>query len=448
MLQDMTEGKPLSLIIAFMIPLLIGNVFQQFYNIADIIIVGRTMGVEALAAVGGISPLFMLVMMLTIGLGNGFAVITGQRYGAKDMAGVRRSIGSGTVLSVIVVILIMVVMHLTIDYLIVLMNMPPELVKDARDYVMIIVDGLAFMMAYNYLSAIMRSLGDSKTPLYFLIIASIANVVLALVFIIYMGWGVPGSAFAMVLAQGLSGVLCIGYIYYKFPDLHLSASDFRIDWAEAWDHLRMGVPMGLQFSVIGLGIMVLQSVCNKFGGEQIAGFTTAARVEQLAIQPMISIGLSMTVFTAQNFGARKFNRIREATKKCSVLAFWYSVAAALLMFTFGKQVIGIFLDNPSEGVMYAAGLYIVYSVPAYIFFSQMFIYRNACQGMGVSAVPFITSSIELVMRCGSAIFLANMFGYLGLCLAEPIAWTSGSIFVYVAFRYFINILEKKYTALE
>lgn len=448
MLQNMTEGKPLSLIIPFMIPLLIGNVFQQFYNIADIIIVGRTIGVEALAAVGGISPLFMMVMMLSIGLGNGFAVITGQRYGAKDMTGVRRSIGSGTVLSVIIVCMIMLGMHLSIDYLMVMMNMPAELVKDARDYVMIIVDGLAFMMAYNYLSAIMRSLGDSKTPLYFLIIASIANIALALAFIIYMGWGVPGSAYAMVLAQGLSGILCIGYIYHKFPDLHLAVSDFRITWDEAWAHLRMGIPMGLQFSVIGLGIMVLQSVCNKFGGEQIAGFTTAARVEQLAIQPMVSIGISMAVFTAQNFGARKFDRIREAAKKCSILAFWYSAAAAVLMFTFGKQIIGIFLDNPSEGVMHAAGLYIVYSVPAYLFFSQMFIYRNACQGMGISAVPFCASSIELLMRCGAAIILGDMLGYLGLCLAEPIAWTSGSIFVYLSYRYFVKVLEKKYTALE
>jgi len=447
MLQNMTEGKPLSLIIPFMIPLLIGNVFQQLYNIADIIIVGRTIGVEALAAVGAISPLFMMVMMLTIGMGNGFAVVTGQRYGANDMPGVRRSIGIGTILSVFTVVFIMVVMHFAIDYLLVLMNMPPELAKDAESYVMIIVDGLAFMMAYNYLSAVMRSLGDSKTPLYFLIIASIANIILALLFIIKFNWGVPGSAYAMVLAQALSGVLCMFYIYYKFPDLHLSSSDFKITWPEAWAHLRMGIPMGMQFSVIGLGIMVLQSVCNKFGGEQIAGFTTAARVEQLAVQPMVSVGISMAVFTAQNFGARKFDRIREAAKKCSILAFGYSTAAAILMFVFGKQIIGIFLDHPSENVMHAAGLYIMYSVPAYLFFSQMFIYRNACQGMGVSAVPFTASTIELVMRCGAAIILGDMLGYIGLCLAEPIAWTSSAIFAYVAFRYFVKLLEKKYTAL-
>ncbi|MDO4178093.1 MAG: MATE family efflux transporter [Phascolarctobacterium sp.] len=448
MLQNMTEGKPLSLIISFMIPLLIGNVFQQLYNIADIVIVGRTIGVEALAAVGGISPLFMMVMMLTIGMGNGFSVVTGQRYGANDMVGVRRSIGTGTILSIFTVIFIMLVMHFSIDYLMVLMNMPTELCKDARSYVMIIVDGLAFMMAYNYLSAVMRSLGDSKTPLYFLIISSIANIVLALIFIIKLSWGVPGSAFAMVLAQALSGILCIGYIYYKFPDLHLSLNDFKITWSEAWAHLRMGVPMGMQFSVIGISVMVLQSVCNKFGGEQIAGFTTAARVEQLAVQPMVSIGISMAVFTAQNFGARKFDRIREAAKRCSWLTFGYSSAAAILMFVFGKEIIGIFLDNPSENVMHAAGLYIMYSVPAYLFFSQMFIYRNACQGMGVSAVPFIASTIELVMRCGAAIILADMLGYIGLCLAEPIAWTSGAIFVYISFRYFIKLLEKKYVALE
>ena len=444
MLQNMTEGKPLGLIIPFMIPLLIGNVFQQLYNIADIIIVGRTIGVEALAAVGGISPLFMLAMMLTVGMGNGFAVITGQRYGAEDLPGVRRSVGSGVVLSIFTVLILMGLMHLCIDYLMDLMNMPAELVEDARSYVMIIVDGLIFMMGYNYLSAIMRSLGDSKTPLYFLIIASVANIILALVFIIYLGWGVPGSAIAMVLAQALSGILCVGYIYYKFPDLHLALNDFKINWFEAKEHLRMGIPMGMQFSVISVGIMVLQSVCNKFGGEQIAGFTTAARVEQLAVQPMVSIGIAMAVFTAQNFGARKFDRIREAAKKCSMLAFVYSVSAAILMFVFGKQIIGIFLDNPSEGVMRAAGMYILCSVPAYLFFSQMFIYRNACQGMGIAAVPFLASTVELVMRCGSAIFLANSLGFIAICIGSPIAWTMGAVFVYLSFRYFIRILEKKY----
>ena len=211
MLQNMTEGAPLKLIIPFMVPLLIGNVFQQLYNIADIIIVGRTIGVNALAAVGAVSPLFMLTMVLTIGLSNGFTVVTGQRYGAQDMQGMRRSIATCVVLSLFFVLLIIGIMHLVIDPMLVMMNIPPELMEDAYAYVMIIVDGLLAMMAYNLLSGIMRSLGDSKTPLYFLIISSIVNIILALVFIISFGWGVPGLGY------------CPGFFRSAVRNLYLQA---------------------------------------------------------------------------------------------------------------------------------------------------------------------------------------------------------------------------------
>ena len=446
MLQNMTEGEPLKLILPFMVPLLIGNVFQQLYNIADVVIVGRTIGVEALAAVGSVTPLFMMTMVLTIGLSNGCTVVTGQRYGAGDMEGMRRSIGTCTVLSVIFTLLIMVVFHLIIDPALVLMNIPPELLADAKAYVMIIVDGLFAMMGYNLLSGIMRSLGDSKTPLYFLIVSSVVNIALALCFILLLGWGVPGSAVALVIAQAISAILCLMYIYKRFPQLHLKRKDFNLDWPEVWAHLRMGLPMAVQFSVLGLGIIVLQSVCNKFGGQQIAGFTAATRVEQMALQPMISSGIAMAVFTAQNYGARRFDRIREAVRKCSMLSLGFSVFAALCMFLFGEHIIGIFMENPGPEVMEAAHLYILYTVPVYFFLSQIFIYRNACQGMGIGLVPMMSGFIELIMRSGAAIYLSEACGYIGACVASPISWISCALFVFCSFRYFINLLEKQYRA--
>ena len=444
MLQNMTEGDPLKLILPFMIPLLIGNVFQQLYNIADVVIVGRTIGVEALAAVGAVTPLFMMTMVLTIGLSNGCTVVTGQRYGAGDMDGMRRSIGTCTVLSVIFTLFIMLVFHLIIDPALVLMNIPPELLADAKAYVMIIVDGLFAMMAYNLLSGIMRSLGDSKTPLYFLIVSSIVNIFLALAFILYLGWGVPGSAIALVIAQAISAILCIVYIYKRFPQLHIGRKDFNLDKEEVWAHLRMGMPMAVQFSVLGVGIIVLQSVCNKFGGQQIAGFTAATRVEQMALQPMISVGIAMAVFTAQNYGARRFDRIREAVRKCSMLSLGFSVFAALCMFLFSEHIIGIFLENPGAEVMESAHLYILYTVPVYFFLSQIFIYRNACQGMGIGLVPMLSGFVELVMRSGAAIILAEHFGYIGVCLASPVSWISCATFVFCSYRYFIKILERQY----
>lgn len=443
MLTNMTEGKPLKLILPFMIPLLIGNIFQQLYNIADIIIVGRTIGVDALAAVGAISPLFMMEIVLTIGLSNGFTVVTGQRYGAGDMDGMRRSIATCTFLSCVFVVVIMAVMHLVIEQVLVLMNIPAALGADARSYIMIITDGLLAMMAYNLLSGIMRSLGDSKTPLYFLIVSSLVNIVLALVFILWFGWGVPGSAVALVIAQAVSALLCIAYIYRRFPQLHIKKHDLQLDWTELWEHLRMGLPMAVQFSILGLGIIFLQAVCNSFGAEVIAGFTTAIRVEQLALQPMISFGIAMAVFTAQNFGARRFDRIRQAVKSCSLLALGFSVVAALLLFAFGREVIGIFLDDPHASVLEAAQLYIVYTVPCYFFLSQIFIFRNAVQGMGIAMIPMFSGIIEFIMRVLAAVYLAELLGYVGLCMAEPIAWISSSVFLFGSYLYFIRVLERK-----
>ncbi|MGM9520576.1 MAG: MATE family efflux transporter, partial [Phascolarctobacterium sp.] len=405
---------------------------------------GRTIGVEALAAVGAVTPLFMMTMVLTIGLSNGCTVVTGQRYGAGDMEGMRRSIGTCTVLSVIFTLFIMLVFHVIIDPALVLMNIPPELLEDAKAYVMIIVDGLFAMMAYNLLSGIMRSLGDSKTPLYFLIVSSIVNIFLALAFILYLGWGVPGSAVALVIAQAISAILCMLYIYKRFPQLHIGRKDFNLDKEEVWAHLRMGLPMAVQFSVLGVGIIVLQSVCNRFGGQQIAGFTAASRVEQMALQPMISAGIAMAVFTAQNYGARRFDRIREAVRKCSMLSLAFSLFAALCMFLFGEYIIGIFMENPGQEVMEAAHMYILYTVPVYFFLSQIFIYRNACQGMGIGLVPMIAGVIELIMRSGAAIFLGEYFGYLGVCLASPVAWTCCATFVFCAYHYFVKLLERQY----
>lgn len=443
MLQDMTEGKPLKLILPFMIPLLIGNIFQQLYNIADIIIVGRTIGVEALASVGAIAPLFMMGVGLTIGLSNGFTVVTGQRYGAKDMAGVRRSIVTSCYLSVVFVLLVMVIMHLGIDTMLRWINLPPELTADSKAYVMIIVDGLFAMMGYNLLSGVMRSLGDSKTPLYCLIVASVINIALALVFILNLGWGVPGSAVAMVIAQAVSAVLCVIYIYKKFPQLHVGKADVDFSRQEIWTHLRMGLPMAVQFTILGLGIVILQSVCNSFGAKTIAGFTTAVRVEQIALMPMISFGLSMAVYTAQNFGARRFDRIREGVKTCSLLSLGFGIFAAVMFMFFAEEIVEIFLDNPEPAVLEASHMYITYTVPFYFFLSQIFIYRNACQGMGVSMIPMIASTIELIMRSFAAVYLSSTYGFLGVCIASPLSWLSCCVFVFCSYLYFVKLLEKK-----
>ena len=446
MLLDMTEGKPIKLIIPFMLPLLLGNLFQQFYNIADVIIVGRTIGVEALAAVGAVSPLFFIQVVLTIGMSNGFTVVTGQRYGAGDMNGVRRSIATSIVISILLTLGIMLFMIWRIDWLMEQMNVPTILLADARSYVLVITYGLAAMTGYNLLSSIMRSLGDSKTPLYFLILSSLVNILLALAFILWLGWGVPGSAIAMVAAQAISAILCLGYIYRYFPQLHLQPQDWHLDWQEAWEHLRMGLPMSFQFVVLGLSVIVLQTVCNQFDPQIIAGFTAAVRVEQLALQPMLSFGIFMAVYTAQNFGAKRFDRIRSGVRTCSLLSLAFSACAMVAMALVGRQIVSVFIENPSPLVLETAYTYILYTVPSYFFLSQVFIYRNACQGMGVALIPFFAGCVELVARSWGAIQFTEYWGFRGLCLASPLSWLCCSAFVFASYCYFINVLERKWWA--
>ncbi|MEG1345506.1 MAG: MATE family efflux transporter, partial [Acidaminococcaceae bacterium] len=295
MVTTMTAGKPLKLILSFTIPLIIGNIFQQMYNIADVIIVGQTIGINALAAVGSTIPLFMVLMGSTVGLTGGFAVITGQCFGAGDMVGVRKSAAVSAVLSGIFSVLIMVAAYLCLPAILALMQVPAAIYADAYSYISILIYGISALTLYNLLASLLRALGDSKTPLYFLIIASILNIALALVFIRNFGWGVPGSAIALVIAEGISGLLCLAYIYWHFPLLHLQREDWQITWRAVREHLAMGLPMALQFTILGVGILVLQAVCNSFGPEVIAGFTSAMRIEQLALQPMISIGLTIAV---------------------------------------------------------------------------------------------------------------------------------------------------------
>jgi putative MATE family efflux protein len=411
-----------------MVPLLIGNIFQQFYNIADVIIVGRIIGVHALAAVGAAAPLFMAILGMTIGLTSGFTVITGQRFGAGDEAGVRRSVAMSVMLSVVATLLIMVVAALFMPVFLGWMNVSAELFDDSYSYVIIIAYGLIAMVAYNLLACIARALGDSKTPLYFLILSSILNVILALLFIIQFGWGVPGSAIALVVAQGIAALLCFFYMWKRFPILRMQRSDWSFDRSFAWAHLRLGLPMAAQFMILSLGIIVIQSVCNTFGPETIAGFISATRLEQLALQPMISFGIAMAVFTAQNYGAHKYARIREGVKQCSYVSFAFCAFAAVAMFFFGRELVGLFTSEYDETLMGQATLYIKMSVPFYFFLGQIFVYRNALQGMGISIVPLASSILELVLRGLSALFLASIWGYYGICCASPICWIAACLF--------------------
>lgn len=453
MIKDLTNGEPLKVIFLFSIPLLIGNIFQQLYNLADIVIVGRTLGVEALASVGAVAPLFFLIMFAVVGMNNGFAIITGQRFGAQDYDGVRRSVTVSTILSTIVTVFFTIIFSFLMKPALFMMNVPGSIMHNAFWYIQICIWGLVTVNFYNLLASIVRALGDSKTPLYFLIFASILNIFLALLFILKFHWGVPGSAVAVVLSQGVSALLCIFYIKLKFPILHTKKSDWKFDFFNneddrqfAKEHLAVGIPMAMQFSVLGIGVLIIQSVCNSFGSNVIAAFTAALRIEQIATMPMISFGIALAAFVAQNFGAEKIIRIRQGVKRGSVINIVLSFVMAIIMRYWGSHIVQIFIGDGNPDVIKIAHDYLWISTLFYFFLGQIFIFRNALQGMGRPLIPLTSSCAELMVRAYAAVYLAVKYSYFGIFYAGPIAWVTASIVV--ALGYFINIkkLIHKYTS--
>ena len=431
MINDLTKGAPLKLMLLFSIPLLIGNIFQQFYNIADIIIVGRTLGMTALASVGAVSPLFFLIMFIIVGMTNGFAVITGQRFGAKDYEGVRRSVTMSTILSTVFTITFTIICAAAMHHILFLMNVPQEIYKDAYYYIQIVVIGLIVANFYNLLASIIRAIGDSMTPLYCLIIASVLNIFLALLFILEFHMGVPGSAFALVLSQAFSALLCVWYVKKHFPILHLKKKDWIIDWKKEFNfalaHLKVGIPMAVQFGILGLSLLIIQSVCNTFGPDVIAAFTAALRIEQMATLPMISFGVALAAYVAQNFGAGNFSRIRFGVKKASLINVILSIVMAFIMHFWGGHLVRIFVGYQNEDIVKIAHDYLFRSSLFYFFLAQIFIYRNALQGLGRAVIPMLAAVGELLMRAFAAIYLAAKIGYFGVFYAGPIAWVAASI---------------------
>ena len=448
MITDMTKGDPLKHILLFSVPLLIGNIFQQLYNIADLVIVGRTLGIDAFASVGAVAPIFFLITFVIVGLTNGFAVVTGQRYGAKDISGVKNSAVISTIISIVVTVVFSVVFSLLINPILNWMNVPQNIYHNAFWYIEIIVLGLLATTMYNLLASIIRALGDSKTPLYFLIIASLINIGLALVFIKIFNMGVAGSAVAVILSQAISFVLCVIFIKYKFPILHLSKKDWMVKfdkdfWMSAYEHLRIGFPMAVQFSIIGISILIIQSVCNSFGSNVIAAMTAALRIEQIATLPMVSFGVALAAYVAQNYGAKKFIRIRLGVIKTSTINIVLSIFMALLMRVLGTDIIRVFIGSATDQIIDIAHKYLLVSTVFYFFLGQIFIYRNALQGMGEVKFPLLASVAELIMRSFAAVYLAMRFGYVGMFYSGPIAWVSASAILFFGYLHSIKFIIYK-----
>ena len=427
MTKDMTKGNPTKLILLFSIPLLIGNIFQQFYSMVDTIIVGRFVGVEALASVGTTSSMSFLVNGFVVGLTSGFAVLVSQKFGAKDEKGLKKAVSSALILSLIATIIITFISVITAKPMLHLMNTPDNIINDANTYITIIYAGTIATVIYNIIAGILRAMGDSKTPLYFLIVASILNIVLDLVFIINFNMGVAGAAYATIISQGVSGLLCIVYAYKKYTVLKLTKEDFKVKKRYYEKHIKIGIPMALQFSITAIGIMIVQGALNVFGSAAIAAYTAASKVLQIVMQPAITFGVTMATYCGQNLGAKNYKRIKEGVNKCTKISIITSIIAGSVLVFGGKFFVGLFIENPDATILAYAEECFIYSAIFFIPLGLIFIYRNALQGMGESFVPMMAGAYELIARSIVAFTLPSFIGYTGICLADPVAWLSASI---------------------
>lgn len=427
MTRDMTSGNPVKLILLFSIPLLIGNIFQQFYSMVDTVIVGRYIGVEALAAVGTTGSMSFLINGFVIGLTSGFSVLVSQKFGAKDEKGLKKAVSSALILSLIATVLVTVISILSAKPILNLMNTPENIIDYAYSYIAIIYGGTIATVVYNIISSILRALGDSKTPLYFLIIASLLNVILDILFIVKFSMGVSGAAWATIISQGFSGVLCIVYTYKKYTLLRLKKDDFKVKARVYKKHLKIGIPMALQFSITATGIMIVQSALNVFGSTAIAAYTAATKVLQIVMQPAVTFGVTMATYCGQNLGAGNYKRIKEGVKKCTQISIITSIIAGLILVFGGKFFVRLFIENPDASILAYAQECFNYSATFFIPLGLIFIYRNALQGMGESFVPMMAGALELTARAIVAFTLPKILEYTGICLADPIAWLAASI---------------------
>ena len=345
--QDMTEGNPFKLIFFFSIPVLLGNLFQNFYSMADSIIVGRLLGTNALAAVGNTGPMNFLIIGFICGLTSGFAVITAQAFGAKNKEELKRSVAMNIMLNVFFVILFTALALLTNKPILKLINTPAEIIDDSKLYLDIIYSGLFATILYNATSCILRAVGDSKTPLYFLILSSILNIILDIILIKYTTLGVAAAALATVIAQLVSGILCVIFIIKKYPELHVKKEHFEWCTSFASRHMKIGAPMAFQFSITAIGVIVLQGALNKFGPNVIAAYTAANKVEQLIAVAAGSFGVVMANYAGQNYGAKRIDRIRAGTTAGTILTLGFSVISMLIAFIFPEPLTSLFVEAGS-----------------------------------------------------------------------------------------------------
>lgn len=446
MTKDLTTGSPMKIFIMFSIPILLGNLFQQLYNMVDTIIVGQYLGEEALAAVGTTGCLMFLVLGFANGIAQGFGVMIAQAFGAGNHKQLRHFVALIVVLTILVSLILSLPTTMFSKNLLMLLNVPDNILAMADSYIKVIFAGLILTMAYNVEAGILRGVGDSKTPLYFLLLASVLNIILDFVLIVFAKMGTAGAAYATVIGQGVSAVLCFIYMHVKFPLLRLSREDFYYDWDNSKKLLSLGIPMAINYSITAIGTMILQAAINVFGSSVVASYTAASKIINLTTQTMPSLGTTSATYCGQNLGAGKYGRIYKGMRCGFVLCAIVGVLGAVISLIAEPWMISMFIPNPTAEAMGYAHIYLVRACTCMIPLAWIFVYRSAMQGLNQALVPMLCGTVELVSRFLVIAIVSKPFGYSGVCWTDPVCWLVTGVMVLAAYLLWERKFKRSHVA--
>ena len=441
-MKDLTTGSRMRLILGFAVPMLLGLLFQQFYNMVDTIVVGKFLGVSALASVGSTGSINFMINGFCIGVCSGFAIPVAQRFGAGDYHGLRKfTANAGWLSAAFAVVMTAVVGVLCMDILR-WMQTPEDIIQGAYDYIFIIFLGIPVTYLYNMLSGIIRSLGDSRTPVYFLLLSSAMNIFLDVFTILVMGMGVDGPAYATVVSQGISGLLCLVYMIKHYPVLKMTEEEKKPDPNMMKILCSMGIPMGLQYSITAIGSVVLQAAVNSLGSMAVAAVSAGNKVSMFFCCPFDALGGTMATFAGQNVGAGKLDRVREGVKMASIIGIVYSVIVFAVLALGGKYIALLFLDAGETEIIDQVSIFLIGNSMFYIPLVFVNVVRFAIQGMGFSTFAILAGVCEMAARTFVGFFLVPIFGYLPICIASPLAWICADLFLIPAFYHCLKKLKK------
>ena len=425
----MTQGNPLKVMLQFAFPLLIGNLLQQTYNIIDAAIVGQSLGAQALASVGASTSVQFLVLGFCMGSCTGFGIPIAKYFGAGDLKHMKNIIFNGAVLTAVIAVIITVLCTLLCPWILQILSVQSDIYANAYSYLMIIFLGLPFTLLYNYLSSILRAVGDSRTPFLFLAFSAVLNIFLDLFFILVAGWGCAGAAFATIAAQAISGILCLIVIIRRMEVLWLSKENRVVRGDSITELLQMGLPTGLQFSITAIGSMVMQSANNGLGGDYVSAFTAGAKLKQFTMCPFDAIATSVSVFCSQNYGAGKIDRIHKGLRQGIAVGVGYGLFAGLILIFAGRPLSMIFVSKDASGVLDASAKYLRCMGYFYWSLGILNVTRMVTQGLGHSGRAFFSGVMEMIARTIVSLGFVEAFGYTAICFADQTAWIAACCYI-------------------